>query len=279
MAKKKSYHDGEAVMDFNHHAFEKDLREAELASQFPSQRQLQTPLDEVLWILWVLRDRFEHRIPAFAWEIAHALEIRGIALDEVQVERTLARAGRRVIKKKFDKTDTKSAYAISEKGVVYLENKYAASGVKALVVDGAKPWTDRHLTLPEIASELKGRICVVDKFYGSSSLAILHHFKHGRPLQFLTGKTNENAATFSRELKDFQKEVPSLEARLYSAHHDLHDRYIIADNAVVIVGHGIKDIGRKESFLVLLKGDTTADLRKTLLEKFDSRWKSSAPLV
>ncbi|MGA2242792.1 MAG: hypothetical protein ABSH11_12275 [Verrucomicrobiota bacterium] len=277
--RQKSYYEGEAVMNFNHPAFEKDLREAQLNSKFPNQRQLQTPLDEVLWILWVLRDHFEHRIPAYASEIAHALEVRGVALDEVQVERTLARAARRVIKRKFDKTDTKSAYAISEKGVAYLESKYAISGIKALVVDGSKPWTDRHLTLPEIASELKGRICVVDKFYGSSSLAILHHFKHGRPLQFLTGKTNESATVFSRELRDFQKEVPSMEARIYSAHHDLHDRYIISINALVIIGHGIKDIGSKESFLILLKGDTTADLRKTLLDKFDSRWKIASPLV
>jgi len=268
-------------MNFAHYGFQKDLRKAKLAN-FPDQRSLETPLDEVLWILWVIRDEFEHNHPMYASEIAELLEIRSIASSKLNVERALARAGNRVMRKKFnpqDDPEQKTAYKISEKGIGYLQNKYAISGIKALVVDGSKPWTDRHLTLPEIASELKGRICVVDKFYGSSSLAILHHFKHGRPLQFLTGKTNENATAFSRELRDFQKEVPSLQARLYSAHHDLHDRYIISDNAIVIVGHGIKDIGSKESFLVLLKGDTTADLRKTLLEKFDSRWKGSTPLV
>jgi hypothetical protein len=277
MAKKKSYHDGECVMNFTHNGFQKDLRKGKL-SNFPDQRKLETPLDEVLWMLWVIRDEFEHNHPMYASEIVELLEIRSIASSELNVERALARAGNRVMRKKIDPT-RKTAYRISERGIDYLQKKYAVAGVKALVVDGSKPWTDRHLTLPEIASELKGRICVVDKFYGSSSLAILHYFKHGRPLQFLTGRTNENAAAFSRELKDFRKEVPSLEARLYSAHHELHDRYIIADNALVVVGHGIKDIGSKESFLVLLKGETTADLRKTLLEKFDNRWKGAAPLV
>jgi len=119
------------------------------------------------------------------------------------------------------------------------------------------------------------------KFCGCSGCCatILHYFKRGRPLQFLTGKTNESRTTFSREVKDFQKEVPSLEVRLFSAHHDLHDRYIISDNALVVVGHGIKDMGNKESFLILFKGDSTPDLRKTLLEKFDSRWKGAAPLA
>jgi hypothetical protein len=264
-----------------HHAFQKDLREAKLPT-FPDQRNLETPLDEVLWMLWVMRDHFDDHHPMYASEIAELLEIRSIASSELNAERALARAGNRVMRKKFNEPDdpnNKTAYKISEKGVSYLQSKYALSGIKALVVDGTKPWTDRHLTLPEIAAELKGRICVVDKFYGSGSLSILHYFKHGTPLQFLTGKTHDNSAAFSRELKDFQKEVPALEARLFSAHNDLHDRYIISDNALVIVGHGIKDMGNKESFLILLKGDSGADLRKTLLEKFDNRWKSAALLV
>ena len=268
-------------MNFLHNAFRNDLRKAKL-EDFPDQRKLETPLDEVLWMLWVLRDHFDHHIPDYASEIADLLEIRSIASSELNVERALARAGNRVMRKKFDPVDDpdqKTAYRISERGVSYLQEKYALSGMKALVIDGTKPWTDRHLTLAEIAAELKGRICVVDKFYGSGSLAVLHHFKHGRPLQFLTGKCSESNTAFSRELRDFKKEVPSLEARLFQAHHELQDRYIISENALVVVGHGIKDLGNKESFLILLKGDSTADLRKTLLEKFDNRWKTSAPLV
>jgi len=277
MAKRKSYYDGEFVMDFMNREFVKDLRNAQLPN-FPDQSKLLTPLDEVLWILWVIRDHFEHRVPMYASEAANLLEIRGIVLSELNVERALARAGKRVMRKKFEKTEKKSAYMISEKGIDYLREKYALGGIKALVVDGTKPWTDRHSTLPEIAAELRGRISVVDKFYGSGTLSILNYLKHGSPLQFLTGKTNENPGAFSRELKDFKKEVPALEIRRFSAHHELHDRYIIADNALVIVGHGIKDIGNKESFLLLLKGDTSADLRKTLRDKFDERWKAATPL-
>jgi hypothetical protein len=277
MRKKRPYHDGELVSDFSNRDFERDLREAQLPN-FPGQQNLKTPLDEVLWILWVVRDYFEHRSPIYASDIAHLLEIRGIASAEVNVERALARADRRVIRKNIDQEVKRSAYMVSEKGVDYLRNKYALAGIKALVIDGTKPWTDRHSTLPELAKELIGRICVVDKFYGGGSLAVLHYFRHGSPLQFLTGKTNENGAAFSRELKDLKKEVHTLEVRRFPTHNELHDRYIIADNALIIVGHGIKDIGNKESFLLLLKGDATADLRKTLREKFDDRWKTSIPL-
>jgi len=277
MAKRKSYYDGEFVTDFMNPEFVTDLRKAQLPN-FPDQSKILTPLDEVLWILWIIRDHFEHRCPMYASEAANLLEIRGIASSEVNVERALARAGKRVIRKKFDKTDKKSAYMISEKGIDYLREKYAIGGIKAVIVEGTKPWTDRHVTLPEIAKELKGRISVVDKFYGSGTLSILSYLKHGSPLQLLTGKTNENPAAFSRELTDFKKEVSALQIRKYSAHQELHDRYIIADNAVIIVGHGIKDIGNKESFVLLFKGEPYADLRKTLREKFDERWNNSTPL-
>jgi len=282
MAKiRKSYHDGECVMNFNHYGFQKDLRKAKLEN-FPDQRNLKTPLDEVLWMLWVMRDHFDHHHPQYASEIVELLEIRSIASTELSVEKALDRAGNRVMRRKFNEQDdleNKTVYKISEKGISYLKKKYALSEIKALIIGGTKPWTDRHLTWPKIATELKGRICIVDKFYGSGCFDTLKYFKHGSPLQFLTGKTSENQSAFIRELKDFQKEVPSLEIRLFSAHDELHDRYIISDNALVIVGHGIKDIGKKESFLILLKGNSTADLRKTLLEKFETRWKISAPFA
>ncbi len=268
-------------MSFSHYAFIKDFRKAELAD-FPDQRTLETPLDESLWLLWVMREEFDHNGPMYASEIAELAEIRSIALSTLQVERSLARAGKRVLRKKLDfgdDLDNKTTYKISEKGILDMKRRYAVAGARVLVLDGSKPWTDRHLTLPQIAAELEGRICVVDKFYGSASLGVLSHFKHGSPLQFLTGKTNESSASFARELKDFKKEVRSVEVRLFPAHHELHDRYIISDNALVIVGHGIKDIGDKESFLVLLKGEMTTDLRKTLLQKFESRWSASAIML
>lgn len=278
--KRRAYHDGENVINFGNSAFVKDFRAAEV-SKFPPQQQLRTPLDEVLWLLWVVRDQFDHQAHIYALEIEELAEIRGIALNAVQIERALARAGKRVLRKKFDfdeEVPQKTAYKIAVKGVVDLQRRYALAGTKLLFVDGTKPWTDRHLTLPQIASELKGRICVVDKYCGSGSLAILRHLRHGAPLQFLTGKINQNVNAFNHELKDFQKEVKSIQVRLFPEHGELHDRYIISDNAVVIVGHGIKDIGNKESFLVLLKGDTTTDLRKTLLQKFDDRWARSKPI-
>jgi hypothetical protein len=270
-------------MNFSHAGFVKDLREAALAS-FPDQHALSTSLDEALWLLWVVQDQFAHKHYLYTDEIAELAEIRGIALSATQVDVALERAGKRVLRKQYifdcdDTPDDRIAYRISENGILDLKHRYTEDGPRVLLFDGTKPWTDRHLTLPEVSGELKGRISIVDKFYGSASLGVLNHLRHGSPLQLLTGITSESSASFSREFRDFKKEVKSAEVRVFPNHHELHDRYIIADNALVIVGHGIKDVGNKESFLVLLIGDKTTDLRAALRQQFDSRWARSSALA
>jgi hypothetical protein len=268
-------------MDFSHVGFVRDMREADLAD-FPNQHALETSLHEALWLLWVIQDRFDHQAHIYADEIAELAEIRGIALSPAQIEVALERAGKRVLRKQYifddDQPDERIAYKISEKGILDLKQKYLEGGPRILLFDGTKPWTDRHLALPDIAAQLKGRICVVDKFYGRASLGILSHLRHGSPLQFLTGTTNENRAAFERELRDFKREIGSVEVRAFPDHQQLHDRYIIAGNALVIVGHGIKDMGNRESLLVLLNGNAAQDIRSALLQQFDSRWAHSTEI-
>ena len=266
-------------MDLTHHSFKEALRKDPLGD-FPNQNKLEKPLDQVLWVLWVIQDKFGHHSPIDASEISEMLEIRGIALDKIQVERALARAGSRVKRKRFDgDADGDIAYKIMETGKKYLAEKYTSGNVRTLVLDGGKPWSDRYLTVAEIAKELKGRVCVLDKFYGGGSLAILYHLRHCKPLHFLTAETRENHNAFVRELKDYRKEYPSTEVRLYPNKQELHDRYMLAKDVIVILGHGIKDLGNKESFVMILKGAMGADIREMLQAKFDERWNKSRRII
>lgn len=275
--------DDDGLINTSHPAFHKALRRARL-DEFPNQKNLDSPLDKALWALWVLQDCFCHNAhdlsSVSSAEISDILETRGVALTELKVERALARAGDRVHRKKIRDDDSRRTYyKIMANGKEYLREKYTVGGMRVCVADGKKPWSDRHLTFADLASVLKGRICVLDKFYGVATLGILHHFKHAKAIHFLTAKTNESAAVFKKEVEIFKKEVPALEVRIYSDQHELHDRYILTQDAVLIVGHGIKDLGTKESFMLLLKDEIAADLRSTLIEKFDERWNKSAVLV
>ena len=71
------------------------------------------------------------------------------------------------------------------------------------------------------------------------------------------------------------KEFPDSEFKAYPSPHELHDRYLLFDKEVWFVGHGIKDIGAKESFVVILQDPFGKEIRSTLRDSFDERWSNS----
>ncbi|MDE2217136.1 MAG: hypothetical protein KGJ87_08275, partial [Planctomycetota bacterium] len=60
---------------------------------------------------------------------------------------------------------------------------------------------------------------------------------------------------------------------------ELHDRYIIAKNALVVIGHGIKDLASKESFIIFLPEKLVTGFLPKLKKIFDERWKKSTKLT
>jgi hypothetical protein len=46
-----------------------------------------------------------------------------------------------------------------------------------------------------------------------------------------------------------------------------------------LLGHGLKDIGGKESFLIKLDNSFIPDLVKEIIESFDKRWTSAELLI
>ena len=82
---------------------------------------------------------------------------------------------------------------------------------------------------------------------------------------------------FLRELQDFKSEFPSVEFRDYP-NVDIHDRYIISENSLVILGHSIKDLGSKESFAIILDKSSSRNVVESLTENFNRRWKQASIL-
>lgn len=78
---------------------------------------------------------------------------------------------------------------------------------------------------------------------------------------------------FQRIFKDFKKEKPNAEIRIYN-NSELHDRYIIAKGEMWLIGHGLKDLGTKESFIIRM-GKDIKDSMETI---FNRRWKIAASL-
>ena len=85
-------------------------------------------------------------------------------------------------------------------------------------------------------------------------------------------KLNKNKDKVSRSIKDFLKQSSSVEFRDYK-NKDIHDRYIISESELVLLGHGIKDLGSKESFAIIFSRKSATNVYESLVEAFNRRWK------
>src|SRR5690606_37146717 len=105
----------------------------------------------------------------------------------------------------------------------------------------------------------------------------LDYIPKSTAVQFLTAQTNETGRKLTGALRDFKRERPKVEFRTTSA-SALHDRYVLAKDLLLILGHGLKDIGGTESFMICLPSAYAADLMKEVVTSLDVRWKTATQL-
>jgi hypothetical protein len=73
-------------------------------------------------------------------------------------------------------------------------------------------------------------------------------------------------------------ERPRAEFRRTANVGDLHDRYVHASDSLLILGHGLKDIGGRESFIIRVGHDLVPDLIKEVGGSFDVKWASASAI-
>ena len=69
-----------------------------------------------------------------------------------------------------------------------------------------------------------------------------------------------------------------MELRRYKG-PELHDRYVLSDEQMILLGQGLKDTGTRESFVVKLDKQTSADVMKDVRSAFDEKWKAADPIA
>jgi len=157
-----------------------------------------------------------------------------------------------------------------------------SSAEDVLFFTGKESWTDPNKNFPKVIDSLKGDLCIVDPFYGNGTFYVLEKLGKKRKIRFLScrlgSEEQANSTKFDISLKRFRKEFKNIEMRKYDKPYELHDRYIIADNALIIIGHGIKDLADKESFLVCLPNRLVSKFLPVLKKSFEERWKKSQNL-
>lgn len=204
-----------------------------------------------------------------AEHIVAALEAAGVAVSKISITRSLARAGGKV--SRSEAVNGETLFKIMVRGERIARPLLEAGSLHVLRFDGQKPRSDRA-KLADILSKLRGLVRICDPYYGLRTLDLLETVAASVPIRFLTVRTSESGPKLANALKDFKRERPKCEFRIASNPASIHDRYIIAGNQVLLVGHGLKDVGSKESFLIVLDATLVPDLVRETTASFDRSW-------
>ena len=68
---------------------------------------------------------------------------------------------------------------------------------------------------------------------------------------------------------------PTAEIRMSNS-GEWHDRYVLAETRLLLLGQGLKDFGNKESFVIIL--DEEFAPIKTVKDAFENHWEAAQPL-
>jgi hypothetical protein len=206
-------------------------------------------------------------------ELHEALRSADVSVKREPLARALGHAGDKVTTSEVGGV---TKYRVSVRGRPDAAAVLGAGDLELMYIDGSTPRTDRQ-ELGKLLGDLKGDVRVCDPWYGVRSLETLELFPTKSSVKFMTARTNEKPAKVAGPMKDFKKERANMELRA-AGPGELHDRYVLTDRKLMIVGHGLKDIGAKESFIVMIERDLAPDLLGSVRLSFDEKWARATPI-
>lgn len=256
-----------------------DILRKENLSDYPDPTKL-SPLAQAFWILEVVKDKAKIKRVTSKTISFLLSELKEIDLKEKTIIRAFARAGNKI--KPF-KEGGEVYYEIMASGREFIKERAYISENGVLFFTGDNSWSDPNKNFPKVIEMLQEDLCIVDPFYGNGTFYVLEKFGKNRKIRFLSctlgNEEKQNESKFTINLQRFRKEFKNIEIRKYNKPYELHDRYIIAKNALVVIGHGIKDLASKESFIIFLPEKLVTGFLPKLKKIFDERWKKSTKLT
>lgn len=244
------------------------------ASVFPDFYNYKMPLERGLWVLWVAKEKLGIKKLSAEQIVSVIREVKEISIDAKSIIKAFNRAGDKIHPYPEDKDIY--FFEIMKPGKDHLLSQVKQGFIELFYFEPDKRYTSKRILSKEILDVLKGELKIVDPYCNERTLDILKDVKD-RQIKILTRVENlkeKERHRFLRELRDFISENENVEFKTYPR-TDIHDRYIISSDFLVILGHSIKDLGSKESFAVLLDRKTCKNIVEALIENFNRRWKQA----
>lgn len=234
-------------------------------------------LERALWVLWVVKEKLQIKMLS-AQQIASILrDVKEISIKKASITQSLKRADDKI---HSYKQDGKVFYEIMKPGKDYLMSLKLQGTLEVFYFEPGQRYSSKRILVTRILESLTGELKIVDPYCGERTLDVIKDV-NARPIKFLTRLGSINNVNVKsrllREIQDFKAENAGIEFKDYP-NTDLHDRYIISPDHVVLIGHSIKDLGAKESFAIVLNQASSQNICEALSENFDRRWGQSTPL-
>jgi hypothetical protein len=213
----------------------------------------------VLWILVAAK-----RAPALEWlsaaEISRiARDCCSLAIPRQRVAAILQKESSTVAKTKKNKVRMFKIMMSGEdlilsnaRRILFIQPSQAFSGLKSI---------------EELFQCLRGGVYVCDPYIDHQSLIVLATWQDVDKIMVLTENVHKEDRV-RRDLRFFTQEYGDrLEMRLTSEGR-LHDRYVIHEDGMILLGTSLNGLGKKQSFVVAL-GE---DIREHVLSAFKRNW-------
>ena len=154
-----------------------------------------------------------------------------------------------------------------------MESGRAALSVPDEAVTFVNPTTALQSTLKlhDIFGKLNGGLSVCDPYLDHLTLEHLEACGKGRRIRILTQKVNDSGP-LRRVFESASLAGYGFEVRVASG-KPLHDRYVIDERSMLILGGSLNGFGKKQTFVI----QVGSDVRQTVLSAFDTEWSKGTP--
>lgn len=246
-------------------------------TKYPDFYTLEKPSEKALWILFVAKEELDIK-RLTAKQIADIIrDCMEISIDAKSIYNSFNPKIKNGLIHKYQ-INGENYYEIMKPGKDYVLNLVKNEILNIQYFKSGQRFTSKRILSESILDVCQGELKIVDPYIGIRTLDILR--KHTQEVKFLTRlsnlRTNE-ANNVIREIKDFCSEFTNFQFKDYP-NIDLHDRYIISDNYLIISGYSFKDLGKKESFALFIERSGNIDIIKLIENGFSVKWSISNPI-
>jgi hypothetical protein len=245
-------------------------------SDFPDFYSCKTVLEKALWVLWVAKEKIG--IKALSSEqIALVIRnVKEVSISERSIANAFGKAGDKI--HVYTRMYDSSLFEIMKTGKDILKSK-GYEDIEVFYFESGNHYTSKRILSNNLMHKINGNFAIVDPYCDVRTLDVLREVKN-RKVKLITQLDKlrpQNKETFLRHLKDFKTEYNHVEFRNYQF-NDIHDRYILSADSLIILGHSIKDLGSKETFAIWLNEKNAKNIIEELSNNFDRRWTQSVPI-